>query len=150
MNYEQLLVDSYKMQVELGDESLSRLEYLAEYVFDFTTYDGDMSELFAAKALEVCSAISMGSTRDYIKDADNYRWYLLMINMPFFAGRLTWGISVRHAWWDGKQPSVSSCGLWCGEEQMQMLEFPQTELDARSWKEFVAALLAFPGAPEPS
>ena len=38
-----------------GQGRTSRLEYLADNVFDFTTYEGEYSELFAKKALEVCA-----------------------------------------------------------------------------------------------
>jgi hypothetical protein len=122
-----------------GGHEMSRLEFLAEYVFDFTTYDTEMGELFARKALEVCAAINDGKTFDYIKDADNYRWYLLMVNMPFFAGRLEWGTSVRGAWWDHGAQKLESCGLWREGEQVLSMEFPRSE-----WARFVAALVEFP------
>jgi hypothetical protein len=134
----ELLEQSY--EIALGDECppRSRHDFLGEHIFDFTTYDGDMSELFARKALEVCVAITDGQTFDYITDADNYRWFLLMVNMPFFVGRLEWGTSIRGAWWVHEDQNLESCGLWCDGEQVLSLKFSRTE-----WVAFVAALAQF-------
>lgn len=122
-----------------GCESASRLEYLSDHIFDFTTYDGEMAELFAAKALEVCAAISAGKTFEYIKDAEQYRWYLVMCNMPFFADRLEWGTSIRGAWWQYEDTVFSSCGLWVGSEQLaETITFT-----AGQWRNFIDAVLAF-------
>ena len=126
----------------------SRLEYLSDHIFDFTTYDGEMSELFARRALEVCAAISNSTTFDYIKDAEQYRWYLVMCNMPFFADKIEWGTSVRGAWW-GEPPhekiKFDSCGLWLdGRQLYEPMEFSRDQ-----WREFIAAVLAF-GSEEPN
>lgn len=125
-----------------GNDRTSRLEYLGEYIFDFTTYESEYGELFAKKALEVCAAISEGKTFEYIKEPENRLWYLLMVNMPFFADKLEWGTSIRGAWW-GEPPhkkiEFSSCGLWLDNEQLhETMEFTREQ-----WGEFIAAVLAF-------
>lgn len=126
------------------DRELSLLEYVGDFIFQFTTYDGEISELFARKALEVCEAVTNGSTFDYIRDPGNYRWFLLMCNMPFFAGRLEWGTSIRGAWWSHGQPPFDSCGLWLnGEQVTDEITFADGE-----WDEFVAALLLFASGPK--
>jgi hypothetical protein len=135
--YRALLDHSFTTMCAL-DNKMSRLEYLSDYIFDFTTYDSAMGELFAAKALEVCAAINDRKTFDYIKDADNYRWYLVMVNMPFFAGRLDWGTSVRGAWWSHDDQKLDTCGLWRGDEQITDLEFSR-----EAWQCFTAALADF-------
>jgi hypothetical protein len=128
-----------------GQGRTSRLEYLSDHIFNFATYDGEMSELLARKALEVCAAVSGGKTFDYIKDPEQYRWYLVMCNMPFFAERLEWGTSIRGAWWDYGDTEFSSCGLWDGGEQ-----FADTmTFTSDQWREFIAAVLAF-GVEEPN
>ena len=137
MDYLKLLEHSYRVAVALDEcPPDSRLEYLGEQVFGFTTYDGEMSALFAGKAIEVCGAINNGATFDYIKDPENYRWFLLMCNMPFFADRLEWGTSIRGAWWDANK--LESCGLYEGEEQVLSLDFTREQ-----WGEFAKALVAF-------
>lgn len=114
---------------------MSRLEYLSDYIFNFTTYDGEMAELFARRSLEVRAAISNSTTFDYIKDADQYRWYLVMCNMPFFADKLEWGTSIRGAWW-GEPPhrkiEFSSCGLFLDGEQLhETMEFTRDQWRVR-------------------
>jgi len=56
MKYLSLLNHSYEAVKE--ETNIERREYLAEYVFDFTTYENVMSSLMAQKRLEVCKAIS--------------------------------------------------------------------------------------------
>ena len=76
---------------------ISRLAYLSEYIFKFTTYETTYSELFAKKALEVCAAINDRKTFDYINNPEGHLWFLLMCNMPFFRSKLDWGTSIRAA-----------------------------------------------------
>jgi hypothetical protein len=137
--YRRMLEEGWKESDLNGP--LTRLEYLGDYVFEFITYDREMAELFSSKALEVCKAISDRTTFDYIKDAGNYRWFLLMCNMDFFSQRLNWGTSIRGAWWDTSAPNAttfSTCGLWLDGEQ---ITDPQFSTD--QWRDFIAALLTF-------
>jgi len=143
MDYLELIEHSYAVEAEEGGEKYSRLEYLGEHIFDFTTYDTTMMELFAKMAVEVCDAITNRTTFDYIKDDDKYLWYLLMCNMPFFMSRLEWGSSMRGAWWNGENGAIeiSSCGLWYGYEQkLEPMRFSRKEWDA-----FIRAVVVFSG-----
>lgn len=140
MDYRRMLEEGY--EAIASADPIGRLEYLSDYVFDFTTYDSAMSELFARKALEVCAAVSDATTFDYIKDSGQYRWFLLMVNMPFFANRLDWGTSIRGAWWQHDDTEFSSCGLWDGEKQMD----DTMTLTGKQWREFIAAVRAFASA----
>lgn len=147
MNYKEILKHSFEVEKAEGEcLPTSRLEYLANYIFDFTTYDEEMDRLFAEKAVEVCAAINDGKTFEYIKDPENYRWYLLMCNMPFFIKRLEWGTSIRGAWWKsriGKEIEFQSCGIWDGDNQLhEKMKFDQGE-----WEKFIAAVIEF-AAPE--
>ena len=142
-NYKSLLDESFEVMLPLwGGKDASKLAYLSEMIFDFTTYDYEMDELFGRKAVEVCRAINNGKTFDYIKEPENYRWYLLMCNMPFFSERLDWGTSIRGAWWgpaQGEKIKFQSCGLWDGEVQLSDdLFFSRDE-----WKSFIEAIVDF-------
>ena len=140
MDYKELLEHSYKVAAETFEcAPESRLEYLGDHIFDFTTYDGEMSALFACKAVEVCAAINNKLTFDYINEPNDYRWFLLMCNMPFFAGRLEWGTSIRGAWWAHNGTTLSSYGLWSEGEQITDVTF----ITDSQWKEFIAAVIAF-------
>jgi hypothetical protein len=137
MDYMKLLEHSYTKATELDEcRPDNRLEYLGDQVFDFTTYDGEMSALFAEKAIEVCDAINKRETLEYIKEPESYKWFLLMCNMPFFAQRLEWGTSIRGAWW--RAAKLESCGLWQGDEQVLSLDFTREQ-----WAEFAKALVDF-------
>ena len=64
-----------------------------------------------------------------------------MVNMPFFSDKLSWGTSIRGAWWKlyGDDVfEVDSCGLWQGEDQLLNLK-----LDKDQWPAFVEAMEAF-------
>lgn len=77
----------------------SRLEWLGDYVFNLTTYDGEMSHKMAAMMLGVCLVITSGTNYKFIEDKNDYFWYLVAVNMPFFKGKIQWGSSIRGAWW---------------------------------------------------
>jgi len=144
MDYSEILEHSYEIEntQSLGTEgrNISRLEYLSEFIFDFVTYDPSISELFAKEAVKVCNAINAGNTFDLIQDEDSYRWYLIMVNMPFFADKLEWGGSIRGAWWntDGTKFRVDSCGLWVHNDQIDGLTF-----NHESWRVFIDAIVKF-------
>jgi hypothetical protein len=133
----ELLEHSFQMECSLN-EGATRTEFLASHVFGFTTYDGQADELFVGRALEVCAAISDGTTFSYIEDPDRYWWYLIMVNMPFFADRLNWGASIRGAWWDHEPQTLETCGFWKGEEQTLSLSFTLEE-----WLDFIRAMVEF-------
>lgn len=77
-----------------------RLEFLSMTVFKFVTYDAELDALFVRKALATCSAISNKDTASMVFDKENYLWFVVMCNMPFFEGKLSWGTSIRYAYWD--------------------------------------------------
>jgi len=139
MNYLKLLENSYKVEKEHMSECGpdSRLEYLSRNIFDFTTYDSQIDELFARKAVEVCEAINNRQTFEYIKDTENYKWYLIMCNMPFFYCRLEWGTSVRGAWWIGS--NFQTCGLWNGYDQL----YEPIAFTDKEWINFINAVIEF-------
>ncbi len=141
--YLELLKISYQKALEHQfdrEHPKTKLAYLADEIFDFTTYDDSMSELFAAKAIEVCVAISDQRTFEYIATEEGNLWYLLMVNMPFFVDKIEWGTSIRGAWWDIPEDlNLESCGLYTGNDE-QILTLPLT---ADDWKSFVAAMSEF-------
>lgn len=137
-DYRQMLEDGFTALTEAQGAPESRLAFLGDHIFEFTTYDSEMSELFAAKALEVCAVVSSETTRDYIKDQDNYRWYLVMCNLPFFSIRLDWGVSIRGAWWIHEDQTLDSCGIWSGDTQVLSMKFTRDE-----WLQFIVALIEF-------
>jgi hypothetical protein len=137
MDYLKLLTESYGSD-HFCVQPASRLEYLSEYIFDFTTYEDEAAELFARKAVEVAEAINNGTTFKYIQRDEDRIWFLLMCNMPFFYPRLEWGTSIRGAWWHHSQHAITSCGLFVGDEQLEDLSFTREQ-----WREFILAVVEF-------
>jgi hypothetical protein len=140
MDYLKLLTESYESD-GFCVKPTSRLEYLSDYIFDFTTYEDEAAELFARRAIEVAAAISNGTTFEYIKRHEDRIWFLLMCNMPFFYPRLEWGTSIRGAWWKHENHTLESCGLFDGDTQLERLTFTRDE-----WREFIWAVGEFAGA----
>lgn len=137
MDYLKLLEHSYATVCAVYScPPESRLEYLSDAIFEFTTDESGMSELFASKAIDVCEAINDRKTFEYIKDRDNRMWFLLMCNMPFFSVRIECGTSVRGSWW--LPCDLEVFGLYIGDEQLLKLDFP-----IGGWNEFVTALVSF-------
>lgn len=100
INYKEWLDKLYLEEKENECPPKNKLQFLGSVIFDFTTYDGEADELFAKRMLEVIDCILKRNTFKYQEDEDNYINYLLMVNMPFLNGRLSWGTSIRGAWFD--------------------------------------------------
>ena len=140
MNYLELLKESYEEEKE-RDNELDPYEYLADHIFDFTTYDGEAANRMGEVALSVCLAITDRSTFDYIENKVNYANYLNCVNLVFFMGKLEWGTSIRGAWWDlhgNKEFELNSYGLYKDGEQVLSMKFNEKE-----WDSFVYAMRDF-------
>lgn len=114
---------------------LSRYAWLAENVFDVTTYDNAASDWFGRVILRAALAVTRRTTFDYIKDKDHYRDYLIAVNLPFFADRLEWGGSIRGAWWDWKNHSFDVC--------FASVMVANTEMGSEEMEQFWRALEQF-------
>ena len=142
-DYDRMLADGYEAMK--GQSPRKRLQFLGQFIFQFETDDPAMTELFAQKALEVCAAISDGTTFEYIKDTEDYLWFLMLANFPFFSNRIEWGVSIRGAWWSSEIPcriDLSTCGLWEADRQVPYLAFE----DRDDWGCFISALRHFAAA----
>ncbi|NID06638.1 hypothetical protein HBF26_17215 [Luteibacter jiangsuensis] len=145
-----ILEHSWREAMEThGGPEQTRDEFLSMHVFGFTTYDGDQDATLAARAVDVCRAISAKATYEYInRSQEDYTWYLVMCNMPFFSQAISWGTSIRGAWWSapydsrGHRPiKLDSCGIYDGDEQLLGLEFTTAE-----WEVFIEAVIDFASA----
>ena len=120
MDYKKKLDEIMKHEAETtGSPSHNKMAFIGNYIFNFTTYDGAIDELFAKKMIEVIDCIVNDKTFDYHKhgeDEANYINYLTMVNMPFLKNMIEWGTSIRGAWLDeyghhsDKQPAVYEIG----------------------------------------
>ena len=84
MNFDKLLEDGFANIRDTLDADASRLEYLSDHIFDshdLRQREGRRVRRGPSRSEEATSA---GATFYYIADPVQYRWYLLMVNMPFF------------------------------------------------------------------
>lgn len=143
MDYLKLLEHSFAIEKETREcPSETNSEFLADSIFGFTTYDNEMNDLFGRKAVEVCTAINDRTTFEYQKNKENYKWYLIMCNMPFFTGKLEWGTSIRGAWWGlplNGYFEISSCGLYDGYRQI----LTPLKFDKEQWSLFIKVMADF-------
>lgn len=146
-DYLNVLEESFDTQLEVyGEKRSSKLVWVANAIFDFNTYDDALDEEFAIIALEVAQAITKGKTFEYIEDETRYKNYVLMCHIPFFANRLSWGSSIRGAFWDcwvcgenkGDYFSLDSPYLKIDEDFNTIMTFSREE-----WKMFMEALFEF-------
>lgn len=101
MNYKNKLDEIMKHEAGItGCPPHNKMAFIGSYIFDFTTYDGNIDELFAMKMIEVIDCILNSTTFDYQNKEENYINYLTMVNMPFLKDKLDWGTSIRGAWFD--------------------------------------------------
>lgn len=101
IDYKEKLEELYQEDIKNDNKpGLSKLEFLSETIFDFTTYDSEISEMFARNMLEVIECILKNKTFEYQKEPKNYLNYLTMVNMPFLVKKLNWGGSIRGAWFE--------------------------------------------------
>lgn len=94
--------------LDQDDYKHTKYEWAASEVFDLTTYDSSIDELFVKKIVEVLKAIRDRKTFDYIKDENNYITYLAVCQLLTRFNWINWGTSIRGAWFDGYQASAGT------------------------------------------
>jgi hypothetical protein len=159
--YFQILEANYCYWVEkCGFSELTRDEFLAQYIFDITTYDLNADKLFIQKICEVCQAVNTKTTYEYISSAvivenemNNYTWYLLLMQIPFFKERVEWGTSIRGAWWTPQRLNpyagyivLDSTGFW--RDNKQILD--PILFTIEEWGCFIDAIIEFAKPPTES
>ena len=94
------LSKKFETEKSLGvlDKDATKRVFLSESIFNFTLYDYGLAEAFALRMLEVIQAIFIDQTLAYLRENEEQRLnYFIMVNMPFLADKLTWGMSIRNA-----------------------------------------------------
>ena len=117
-NFIEILEKEYQKEKEYNECLGSRLDFIGETIFNFTMYDGDASERFALKMIEVIECIINRTTFEYQKE--NYDNYLTMVNMPFLVDKLDWGGSIRGAWLDYSKEYTVSYDIKIEKEEIEL------------------------------
>jgi len=102
-------VNDYNLNDYLS-ESEKKKAFLCDVILDMTTYDMGISIEIGEMVLETLIQIKNRTTFEYIKDATNYKNYIL--SCQFIMDWLNWGTSIRGAWFDTFEGVI---GHACGE-----------------------------------
>lgn len=139
-HFRQMLEEGYLITSNSGStRTMSRLEYLSDYFFNFVTYDSGISIEMATQAIATCKVINGHSMKDYIADPIQYRSFIYNCNLPFFISKLDWGTSIRYPWWETSVIVFHSVGLWLNGEQIYHdLSFKDDE-----WKSAISDMIEF-------
>jgi hypothetical protein len=78
----------------------TKYEWAANLVFNLTTYDGSLDELFVKKIIEICKVILDGKNYEYIRDENNYKDFILVCQLLHNFDWINWGTSIRGAWFE--------------------------------------------------
>lgn len=78
----------------------NKYHWAARKIFNLTTYDEGLDELFVKDILEVCKVILEMRNHEYIKDEKNYIKYILVCQLLERFRWINWGTSIRGAWFE--------------------------------------------------
>ena len=142
-DFKKLLNDGYNEVVKREEdyncrtEVLTKQAYLSDYIFDITTYSDELSDFYGEKCIEICKAMRESETFEYINDEENYKWFIILLNIPFFADRINWGTSIRGAWFEG-EGEYESTGLYSDDKQIWKFVFTHEDFE-----EFIDTVIEF-------
>lgn len=93
---------NYKEQKSWFDDShggdYSKYTWAAHNIFNLTTYDDWLDEVFVKDIIEVCKVILEDRNYEYIKNEQHYIKYILVCQMFENFRWIEWGTSIRGAW----------------------------------------------------
>lgn len=100
MDVIELYRKEYAFETEVIQKGSTKYTWAATQVFELTTYDRSLEELFVKKIIEVCKAILEGRTFEYIRDESRYVTYILVCQLLEHLNWIEWGTSIRGAWFE--------------------------------------------------
>ena len=125
---------NYEEKCTNFEDRYTKYEWAANDIFELTTYDGDLDEMFVKDILEVCKVIFEGSTYEYIGNHEQYVKYILVCQVLNRFAWIDWGTSIRGAWfpeeynvpWDvgipGKPKNILKEYKWWSYETGECIE----------------------------
>lgn len=114
-------VARYKLWNTDDEEEPTKAMWLVDEYFNLTTYDDDISQEWGDAIIEILGVINDDNNFDYINSSDeNYKKYLMVVNLLEQEQLIDWGTSIRGAWFDfGNIKKV--------KELMNELEIPMSD-----------------------
>lgn len=142
-----------KMHVKMDDmDSGGRTRYeTAASVLDITTYDSDMDKIMVDMMMPTLLAIGDKTTFELVEGSpEQYKDFIITVNLPICERRLNWGTSIRGAWWCLDNPFDPHDGtLGVGGTPCDLIEAePIKKGEEESFVNFLNALNEFIQLPE--
>lgn len=136
-------IDIYRAQYEEESnwhfDKWDKYHWAASRIFDLTTYDRGLDEIFVKDILEVCKVILEKRNYEYIEDEKNYLKYILVCQVLNKFNWLNWGTSIRGAWfevdvyrdWVSKEATIRSRDIldeleWFSDKEYKIEKVPFT------------------------
>ena len=96
-----LFEENKKDQTQRGNADYSKYQFLSHLVFNLCAYDDEIEEKWGKAIFEVMCAIRDGETFEYIYiDDTHYERYLLVCQLLKQNNWISWGSSIRGAWFE--------------------------------------------------
>ena len=93
-------IKEYIERYDIKEYKNIKYRFLASIVFEITTYDTSLSAEFGRDILEVMEIISKRSSFEYIRNKEDYRKFIIVVNILNQYGWIEWGTSIRGCWFD--------------------------------------------------
>ena len=92
----------------LDNDDWSRNEFIAEDIFDYTTYNGGISDTIANNMLEVIDVISKNQSVYFVKRSSEHELrFIMLVNNKVLYPMLDWGTSIRGAVFNTKAHTIT-------------------------------------------
>jgi len=123
ISYKPLIESSYK-ESQYHDEGVTKAEFILS-LFNIHPYEsGDNADFLAEKVLGVITAITKRKTFEYHEN--DPCWYLAVCHITEIANKITWGTSIRGAFWES-EIKLDTCSLFYNGNQILNFLFTDDE-----------------------
>ena len=139
-NYTNLLEFSFEdMKSFLRNQNMTRHSFIADAVFNLSTYDSELDEIFVTKCLEISNTIGSGATFEYIKNKTNHIWFIGLLHLQFFQDNTDYGTSPRGSWWE----YPITLHTYQFSDPMSGEQIAKLTFDKLGWSEFLTDVQKF-------
>lgn len=111
-------------------EKIDIYEFISSHVFNLTTYDLKLDQLFVEKIIEVLKVILNRETFEYIKKEDNYINYILVCQKLEQLNWIDWGTSIRGAFLDESNENATSICEYYYNDYQYIIKYSKENLIA--------------------
>ena len=118
-SYKPLIDSSYK-ESQLHDEGITKAEFILQMFHIYPYESGENANFLAEKVLNVIKAITKRET--FEMHEEDTCWYLAVCHFSQIQNKITWGTSIRGAYWD-TPITLDACCIFYNGNQILNKEF---------------------------